>query len=133
MALTDEPPAMFDDEPVPANAGRRTNARKVRAARANPDRPGEKCRAEPGRFIPVVDLARCEGKRDCTEVCPYDVFEVSRITDSDFGALSILGKLRSVAHQRQAAYAVRADACHACGLCVVACPEGAITLVATSS
>ena len=30
---------------------------------------------------------------------------------------------------RQTAYAVGADACRACGLCVVACPEDAIALV----
>jgi NAD-dependent dihydropyrimidine dehydrogenase PreA subunit len=122
----------FGDEPVPQAAARRTNPAKVRTARAHPDRPGERCRAEPGRFVPVVDLSRCEGKRDCTEVCPYDVFEVTRITDEDFGSLSILGKLRSVAHQRQGAYAVRDQDCHACGLCVVACPESAITLRPTS-
>ena len=84
--------AAFGDEPVPANATRRTNVAKVRKARANPDRPGERCRAEPGTFVPVIDLTRCEGKRDCTEVCPYDVFEVTRITDDDFASLSVMGK-----------------------------------------
>jgi NAD-dependent dihydropyrimidine dehydrogenase PreA subunit len=118
----------FGDEPVPATAPRRTNPAKVKAARSHPDRPGERCRAEPARFVPLVDLTRCEGKRDCTEVCPYDVFEVTRITDTDFAALSVMGKLRSIAHKRQAAYARRPQDCHACGLCVVACPEGAITL-----
>jgi NAD-dependent dihydropyrimidine dehydrogenase PreA subunit len=121
--------AEFGDEPVPTGAGRRTNPAKVKQARAHPDRPGEKCRAEPGRFAPSVDHGRCEAKRDCVEVCPYGVFEVTRITDADFGALGLLGKLRSRAHQRQTAYAVHADQCHACGLCVVACPESAITLV----
>jgi 4Fe-4S ferredoxin len=123
---------VFGDEPVPAAAVRRTNPAKVRAARADPGRPGEKCRAEPGRFVPVIDLARCEGKQDCTQVCPYGVFEVTRIADADFAALSLKGKLRSMAHRRQAAYAVRADTCHACGLCVVACPESAITLTAAT-
>ena len=122
----------YGDEPVPATATRRTNPAKVRAARANPDRPGERCRAEPGRFVPVVDLTRCEGKRDCTEVCPYDVFDVTRMTDADFAGLTMFGKLRSLAHRRQAAYAVRARDCHACGLCVVACPESAITLQAAT-
>ncbi len=84
---------------------------------------------EPGVFIPVVDRARCEGKRDCVEVCPYHVFEVRRIDDADFRALSWLGRLKSVAHRRQTAYTPRADACQACGLCVVACPERAIKLV----
>jgi NAD-dependent dihydropyrimidine dehydrogenase PreA subunit len=121
--------APFGDEPVPAAAARRTNAAKVQRARANPDRPGEHCRAEPGTWMPAIDLTRCEGKRDCTEVCPYDVFEVTRMSDDDFSSLSVMGKVRSMAHKRQAAYAVRAQDCHACGLCVVACPEQAITLM----
>jgi NAD-dependent dihydropyrimidine dehydrogenase PreA subunit len=32
-------------------------------------------------------------------------------------------------HGKQTAFTPRADACHACGLCVVACPEKAIALV----
>jgi 4Fe-4S ferredoxin len=133
MAMAEGTPSDFGDEPVPATATRRTNPTKVKKARANPARPGEKCRAEPGVFIPVVDLGRCEAKGDCVEVCPYDVFEVSRITQSDFSALGPLGKLKSIAHGRQVAYTPRADACHACGLCVVACPESAITLVTRSA
>jgi NAD-dependent dihydropyrimidine dehydrogenase PreA subunit len=78
--------------------------------------------------VPVIDRGKCEGKRECVEVCPYDVFEVRRIDDADFAKLSILGKLKSIAHRRQTAYTPRADACRACGLCVTACPEDAITL-----
>jgi NAD-dependent dihydropyrimidine dehydrogenase PreA subunit len=77
----------------------------------------------------VVDRDRCEGKGTCVEVCPYHVFEVRRIDDADFAALSFLGRLKSRAHRRQSAYTPRIDACHACGKCVVACPEDALSLV----
>ena len=78
---------------------------------------------------PVVDHGRCEAKRACVDVCPYDVFEVGRMGAADFAALGMVGKLRSTAHRRMTAYPVRADQCQACGLCVTACPEGAISLI----
>ena len=56
------------------------------------------------RLEPVVDHGRCEGKRDCVEVCPYGVFEVRRIDEDDFRALSFFGRLKSVAYKRQTAY-----------------------------
>jgi NAD-dependent dihydropyrimidine dehydrogenase PreA subunit len=102
---------------------------KARRAVAHPKRPGERCQAEPGRHVPVIDPMRCEAKRDCVEVCPYEVFEVRRIDQADFDALSILGKLRSLVHGRQRAYTPHAAKCQSCGLCVVACPEGAIRLM----
>jgi 4Fe-4S ferredoxin len=144
----------------------RLNSEKARRAAQHPDRPGEKCGADPdfpyaapdttagaafikesrmnfanatsstgnpgeaGAYRPVVDRNACEGKRDCVEVCPYDVFEVRQIDDEDFSSLSFLGKLKSRAHGRLTAYTPHADLCQACGLCVVACPEKAITLVA---
>ena len=87
------------------------------------------CADEAARFRPLIDRNRCEAKADCVRVCPYDVFEVRRIDDADFAKLGFLAKLKSRAHRRQTAYTPRADACQACGLCVVACPEGAIELV----
>ena len=104
------------------------DAAKARRAAGDPARPGEECRAPRKRFVPTIDRNRCEGKRDCVKVCPYAVFEVRRIDDADFAGLSFLGRLKSRAHRRQTAYAPRADACQACGLCVVACPETAIKL-----
>ena len=80
--------------------------------------------------MPRIDRARCEGKRDCEAVCPYTVFEVRRMDDADFAPLGVLAKLKSIAHGRKTAYTPREDACRACGLCVVACPENAIELVA---
>lgn len=102
---------------------------KARRAARHPDRPGEQCRASAGTYRPVVDRARCEGKHDCVEVCPYGVFEVRRMDEADFRRLSILARMKSVAHRRQTAYTPGADACQACGLCVVSCPEKAIRLV----
>jgi NAD-dependent dihydropyrimidine dehydrogenase PreA subunit len=101
---------------------------KARRAAKHPDRPGEKCQAAPGTYHPVVDRARCEGKSDCVDVCPHGVFEVRRIDDADFDRLSLVGRLKSIAHGRRTAYTPSADKCQACGLCVVACPEKAITL-----
>lgn len=105
------------------------NPDKARRAAKDPKRPGQKCTAPAGTVVPVVDRNRCEGKKDCVEVCPYGVFEVRRIDDDDFARLSFIGKLKSRAHQRQTAYTPKSDQCRACGLCVVACPEKAIRLV----
>lgn len=107
---------------------RSKNPDKARRAAAHPQRPGDECHADAGTTIPVVDRSRCEGKRDCVEVCPYDVFEVRRIDDADYARLGLLGKIKSSVHGRLTAYTPRQDACRSCGLCVVACPEKAITL-----
>jgi NAD-dependent dihydropyrimidine dehydrogenase PreA subunit len=106
----------------------RLDTAKARRAAAHPDRPGEACRAPAAAYAPLIDRAKCEGKDDCVEVCPYDVFEVRRMDDADFDALGFLAQIKSRVHGRKTAYTPRADACQACGLCVVACPEKAITL-----
>jgi NAD-dependent dihydropyrimidine dehydrogenase PreA subunit len=120
----------FDDEVFDQAAGAaRFDRDKARRAARDPSRPGEKCRADAGAYVPVIDRGRCEAKADCVAVCPYAVFEVRRIEDADFRALSLLGRLKSRVHGRLTAYTPRADACRACGLCVVACPERAIRLL----
>ena len=98
----------------------------------SPPAVGEgECRSAAGEFAPVVDRSKCEGKDECVQVCPFDVFEVRRIDDADFAKLGLLGKLKSVAHGRKTAYTPRASACQACGKCVAACPEDAIKLART--
>jgi len=105
------------------------NPAKVKRAASHPDRPGERCEASPGTFSPRVNRARCEGKADCIEVCPYDVFALGVISSEDFAQLSLGAKLKSLVHGRKTALTPNSDACRACGLCVVACPEHAIILV----
>lgn len=108
---------------------RSKNAEKARRAAKHPDRPGERCSAEPGAFAPVVNRAKCEAKGDCVAVCPYDVFEVRQIDEAEYRALPALARFKVWAHGKKSAYTPRAPACQACGLCVVACPEHAISLV----
>lgn len=86
------------------------------------------CRGVPGKLVPVVARGSCEGKSECEAVCPYDVFEVRRIEDADYRGLSFISKLKVRAHGMDSSYVIHPDACHACSLCVSACPEKAITL-----
>ena len=87
------------------------------------------CKQEPGHIRPVIDRNRCEGKKECVVVCPYQVFTMATVAPKLRRGLSLRGKLKGFAHRWQQAFASNADACHACGLCVSACPEKAITLV----
>ncbi len=102
---------------------------KARLAARDPARPGEACRAPAGRWVPRVDRRRCEGKQDCVAVCPYDVFELGTLSDDEFAALGLLGRIRARAHELRTARTPNASECRACGLCVVACPEDALVLV----
>jgi NAD-dependent dihydropyrimidine dehydrogenase PreA subunit len=102
---------------------------KVKRAAADPKRPGFQCKADPGVYRPVVDARLCEGKGDCVAVCPCGAFEVGHLPDETFNAMPFFTRLKLRAHGRKTAFTPRADACRACGLCVVACPERAIRLV----
>jgi 4Fe-4S ferredoxin len=86
------------------------------------------CTQPAGIVAPVVDTGRCEGKEDCVRVCPYDVFEVRRLTGEGWRGLAPLTRFKVWAHGGKQAFVVNGDQCHSCGLCVAACPEHAIRL-----
>jgi 4Fe-4S ferredoxin len=88
----------------------------------------ESCSDLSGRVAPVVDRNRCEGKEDCVAVCPYNVFEIGTLSRVDRSSLSMLGKIKAWAHANKQVFVVNPGACHACKLCINACPENALTL-----
>ncbi len=91
------------------------------------------CKHEPGQFAPVIDRNRCEGKEECVVVCPYDVFTMGTVAAEQRKGLSLIGKVKGYVKGWHQAFATNAQACHACGLCVTACPEKAITLARATS
>jgi 4Fe-4S ferredoxin len=88
-----------------------------------------RCEKQAGRMMPVIDRSRCEAKADCVSICPYQVFEIHTLATAERQELGVAGRLKVLVHGGKQAFAVRADACRACGLCVRACPEQAIALV----
>lgn len=86
------------------------------------------CKQEAGAFHPVIDRNKCEGKSDCVRACPVDVFAVETLPQNLRIGLSLKGKINGFVHRWQQAILVNPNACEACGLCVSACPEDAITL-----
>ncbi len=94
--------------------------------------PGAAECKEIGRLVPVIDSSRCEGKADCERVCPYGVFAVRRLSDTERAALGLLTRFKVFVHGGKQGFVERGADCHACGKCVVACPEKAIKLRAVS-
>ncbi|MBM4267637.1 MAG: ferredoxin family protein [Deltaproteobacteria bacterium] len=92
----------------------------------------ERCDEASGRLVPVIDRNRCEAKEDCLRVCPWNVFEIGVLSRGERRQLSWIGMLKAFGHGHRQAYAVRAADCHACGLCVEACPEKAIRLASAA-
>ena len=87
------------------------------------------CTAPPGAFVPRIDRNRCEAKASCLRVCPYGVFVLQPLTAVEKAGMSLIGRLKAFGHGNKQAFAVNAEACRACGLCVTACPEKAIQLL----
>ncbi len=89
---------------------------------------GSTCKQAPGAMVPVIDRNRCEGKAACVAVCPRQVFVVATLPAEQRAGLSLLGKVKGIAHGWKQAFTPNAAACEACGKCVEACPESAIRL-----
>lgn len=87
----------------------------------------ENCKTA-GQLEPLIDRNHCEGKADCVSACPYNVFELRILSREERAQLSFVGRIKAFVHGGKQAFAVRADQCHACGICVVECPERAIKL-----
>ncbi|MFC0351776.1 4Fe-4S dicluster domain-containing protein [Undibacterium danionis] len=79
--------------------------------------------------MPMVDPNRCEGKGPCIELCPENVFTMGQLARDDYAQLSFKGRIKAWVHGGKQAIVQHPDACLACGQCVVACPEHAVTLV----
>lgn len=88
----------------------------------------DSCGTLAGKVAPVVDRNRCEGKADCVRVCPFDVFEIATLTPQQRSELSLTGRLKALFHGDKQAMIARPYACHACQLCIDACPEHALRL-----
>ncbi len=88
------------------------------------------CADTGGQLMPLVNFNSCGAKEDCVAVCPYDVFEMQPITPEDKAKLNLKGKIKTFFFSNKA-YLTDSSLCHACGLCVQACPENAIKLTRT--
>jgi NAD-dependent dihydropyrimidine dehydrogenase PreA subunit len=88
----------------------------------------QECGGVAGKVAPVVDRNRCEGKAACVRVCPYNVFAMGLLTQQQRRELRLAGKVKAWAHGWKQAMVVNGGDCHACQLCIKACPEQALTL-----
>lgn len=79
------------------------------------------------KMMPIVNFNNCGGKQDCVVVCPFNVFTMQPISKEDKAKLNIKGQIKTFFFN-QKAYVIHPEQCHACGLCVNACPEKAIKL-----
>ncbi len=92
----------------------------------------DNCKPEAGKLVPVIDHNKCEGKADCLRVCPYNVFEVRPLSAQEKSEIAFLSRIKVMVHGGKQAFTARPSDCHACGLCVQACPEKAIKLAGAS-
>lgn len=85
------------------------------------------CSDRTEKLMPIVNFNSCGGKEDCVAVCPYHVIEMQPISKEDKAKLNLKGQIKTFFF-KQKAYVINPEQCHACGLCIEACPEKAIKL-----
>lgn len=73
----------------------------------------------------IIDRNKCEGKMNCLEVCPEDVFLMKKPDRQD---LTFLTRIKMKFHGEKQAFAVKPENCTLCRLCVEHCPEDAISI-----
>jgi NAD-dependent dihydropyrimidine dehydrogenase PreA subunit len=91
------------------------------------------CKQDPGAFVPAIDRNRCEGEGPCVPACPYGVLALGQLSPAERATLSWKGRVKAFMHGGSQAFLVAAERCRACGECVRACPEHAITLACASA
>jgi NAD-dependent dihydropyrimidine dehydrogenase PreA subunit len=85
-------------------------------------------RQAPGIFMPVINASRCDGKGHCVDVCRERVIALKPAEGDHVEDQSLLQRLHLRLFGRRLAYLRNQASCTACGRCVSACPEQAITL-----
>jgi 4Fe-4S ferredoxin len=55
------------------------------------------------------------------------------LSEEDKRAMPFFSRFKARVHGNRQAFGVRANDCQACGLCITACPESAITLQRTGA
>jgi 4Fe-4S ferredoxin len=62
--------------------------------------------------FPIVDFNKCSGAGLCIPACPFDVFELKLINETDKKGLYRVGKFK-IKFNSKKAYVVQADLCNA--------------------
>ena len=75
-------------------------------------------------FSVLVDPRRCEGAAACVKACPTRVFRMVKPP----AGLPLIARMKVAIHGGLQAEAQNESACNGCQLCLVACPERAISV-----
>lgn len=96
-------------------------------------RSKDDCKQPAGIIIPIINRNKCEAKETCSAVCPFDVFDIRKVTNEEKVGLNRFIRFKIWAHGGKQAFVVRPYDCHGCGDCATSCPEKAIVLENVSS